>query len=118
MQRMIAAAAVALLVGGVGGYVLHGQGILRTLGAGTISCGKWLEERREMSLIAAAAESWVNGYLTGIQDDSAGNYGLTDNQAGDLEGRSAWLDQYCQGHPIDGLKKASYQLYEALRAKR
>ena len=118
MQRMIAAAAVALLVGGVGGYVLHGQGRITVLGSGIISCGKWLEYRREKSSAAINSVSWVNGYLTGLQDDSAGNYGLTDNQAGDLEGRSAWLDQYCQGHPIDDLKQASYQLYNALGAKR
>ena len=116
MRRMIAAAAVALLVGGVGGFVLHGQGDMTNLGAGTISCGKWLENRREKPTLASSSDSWVNGYLTGLQDGA--RVGLTDNQAGDLEGRSAWIDQYCQGHPIDGLKKASYQLYEALRAKR
>jgi hypothetical protein len=111
MRRMIAAAAVALLVGGVGGYVLHGQGGLRVLGSGTISCGKWVEYRPDN---AEQEENWVNGYLTGRQEDGPG---LTANQTGDLAGRNAWIDQYCQGHPIDSLLEASRALLRALRAK-
>ena len=111
MRRMIAAAVVALLVGCVGGFVLHGQGDMQILGAGNISCGKWLEYRPGNAL-----SPWVNGYLTGFQDGA--RVGLTDNQAGDLEGRSAWIDQYCQSHPIDTLRKASSELFDALRAKR
>ena len=120
MRRMIAAAVVALLVGGVGGFVLHGQNQIRTLGSGTISCGKWLADHgpERSSGHWQLEEDWVNGYLTGLQDDGTGKSALTDNQAGDLAGRSAWIDQYCQSHPIDNLLDAAYQLFKALRAKR
>lgn len=111
MRRMIAAAAVALLVGCAGGYVLHGQAVFWVLGSGTISCGKWLEYRHGD---AGPEESWVNGYLTGRQD---GGLGLTKSQVGDVPGRSAWIDQYCQSHPIDDLTDASRALLRALRAK-
>ena len=115
MRRMIAAAAVALLVGGVGGFVLHGQGDkIWVLGEGSFSCGKWLEERRAKSILEITSKAWVNGYLTGRQD---AGLGLTAAQVGDFDGRSAWIDQYCQSHPIDDLKTASARLYRALVAK-
>ena len=114
MQRMIAAAAVALLVGGVGGFVLHGQGLITVLGSGTISCGNWLEHRRADQ--AGPEGNWTNGYLTGRLDGA--RMGLTDSQTGDFAGRNAWIDQYCQSHPIDYLLDASRALYYALRAKR
>ena len=115
MRRMIAAAAVALLVGCVGGFVLHGQGLITVLGPGTSSCGKWLENRREKPTLASSSDSWVNGYLTGRQE---AGLDLTESQLGDLAGRSAWIDQYCQGHPIDDLTDASRALFRALMAKR
>ena len=114
MRRMIAAAAVALLVGGVGGYVLHGQGRITVLGSGIISCGKWLE-RRPADDKAGPEGNWVNGYLTGRQD--VASMRLTDSQTGDFAGRNAWIDQYCQSHPIDELLEASRALFQALRAK-
>jgi hypothetical protein len=110
---MIAAAAVALLVGGVGGYVLHGQGRITVLGSGTISCGNWLELRRADQ--AGPVGNWTNGYLTGRQDGASMR--LTDSQTGDFAGRNAWIDQYCQSHPIDELLEASRALFQALRAK-
>ena len=117
MRRMIAAAVVALLVGGVGGYVLHGQGKLQILGSGSFSCGRWLEDRRGTFSDWGFAAEWTNGYLTGLQDGSAGIFALTSNQTGDLAGNSAWIDQYCQSHPIDNLKAASFELFKALRVK-
>ena len=114
------ATAVAIVIvtvfalGGVGGYVLHGQGTLINLGEGTGSCGDWLADRRSASRTPESYQTaWVDGYLTGVQD---GSEGLTQNQTRDSDGRSAWIDNYCQANPLDNLLRAAWALYVELRS--
>ena len=119
-MRYAAAAVVIVVVfglGGLGGYVLHGQDTLRNLGVGGDSCGTWLADRRQDDGAASWAEiiknSWVNGYLTGLQEYGLG---LSQSQARDLEGRAAWIDNYCQSNPLSNLRVAAWALYTALKS--
>jgi hypothetical protein len=107
---------VVFLLGGIGGYVAHAQGDFRILGAGTVSCGGWLEEREKNSDVWIQMSDWVNGFLTGVQ--VGGQRPLTAEQTRDVAGRSAWLDNYCRSKPLDDLSSASAALFvELLRRK-
>ena len=98
------AAAIALVtvfaLGGVGGYVLHGQGAISVLGSGTVSCGTWLSDRKEDRDLAIINTAWVHGYLTGAQDFDEEGEPLSKTQVRDLPGREAWLDNYCRANPL------------------
>ena len=106
----------ALGLGGLGGYVLHGQGGIQNLGSGgTVSCGRWLEEREAASPTDYFINSqWVNGYLTGLQEYGAG---LTEQQVSDVAARSVWLDNYCQANPLDNLLAAARGLWLELSSR-
>ena len=99
-------------LGGLGGYVLHGQVDIQTMGSGGVSCGKWLADGRLQDRSLSDMErAWVNGYLTGRQEEGRN---LTEIQAGDLEGRSAWVDNYCEANPLNDLILAARALYHEL----
>jgi len=105
----------ALGLGGLGGYVLHGQGGVQNLGAGTFSCGQWVEEREAASRTGYFINAqWVNGYLTGRQD---GSFSLTEQQVSDVAARSVWLDNYCQANPLDELLAAARGLWHELASR-
>ena len=118
MRYAVAVGVIAAVfgLGGLGGYVLHGQGTTWILGSGTQSCGGWLEYRKDKDgSPSMLLQDWVNGYLTGAQNASGRN--LTERQSGDLAGRSAFIDLYCQSHPLDSVTRASAALYLALLAR-
>ena len=104
----------ALGLGGLGGYVLHGQGAIQVLGSGNNSCGMWVEHREADGYGELIQSSWVNGYLTGRQD---GSFGLTDQQTSDAAARSVWLDNYCQANPLDDLLAAARGLWHELASR-
>ena len=80
------------------------------LGHGTLSCGVWLNERRNRTPRADAMTTWANGFLSGMQSTQA----IQSDQARDMEGRNAWLDQYCHTHPLDTWYVAVSQLFSVL----
>jgi len=52
---------------------------VRVFGEGTISCGKWLQEREAKSISGAEAEAWIRGFLTGTNaasDDAVSSVGV------------------------------------------
>ena len=111
-MRYAAAATIIVTVfalGGLGGYVLHGQDQIRAFGAGFNSCGTWLTYRRADDPTDSFIQSqWVNGYLTGAQDQ--GEESLNESDV-DVEGRNGWIDNYCEANPLDNLVLAARALY-------
>ena len=71
------------------------------LGSGVGSCRTWAAERRASSLGYTAVQSmqWVLGYLSGI--GFVGEDGADPLNNVDARGVWAWIDNYCQSHPID-----------------
>jgi len=85
------------------------------LGAGTQSCGAWIQSRRDNPTVAGAVLSWAQGYLT------ANNaYVLKDGgyaSSPDKDTITTWLDQYCAAHALDAVSVAIAQMaYEIQRA--
>jgi hypothetical protein len=78
-------------------------------GAGT-SCGTWLEDRDANR--AGVDESWILGFLSGI-GYALGERGIDPLHDTDHNGVTAWIDNYCRGHPIDLISAAAAALVTA-----
>ncbi len=68
-------------------------------GAGTESCGSWLEERKlgHSSLVYNHYVGWVTGYVSGFMVSvGSGVYRDTD-----LDAMLVYIDNYCQENPIE-----------------
>jgi hypothetical protein len=77
-------------------------------GAGTSSCGKWLEERRSGQ--DHGSIMWLLGYLTAIGDQTRFRLKATDVHA-----VKAWTDQYCAEKPLSSVLDAARELSAHLR---
>jgi hypothetical protein len=69
-------------------------------GVGGHSCGKWIEARKTNEI--SAYGSWLLGYLSALNLWAI--IGRKDALAGtDTAGLYAWMDGYCQAHPIEDI---------------
>jgi hypothetical protein len=76
------------------------------IGAGMDSCGTWTADRRNpRSSDAQQDQQWVLGFLSGI--GYQGDINLNPLNGMDANGVLAWIDNYCQAHPIDKIKEAA-----------
>lgn len=86
------------------------------LGAGSRPCGSWLDERSQALPESAALQSWVLGYFTSVN----ANF-LT--SSADVTGGAnpdtlfSWIDNYCAGHPLDSLARATSALLDSFLVK-
>jgi hypothetical protein len=83
-------------------------------GPGNSSCGKWLEEhKRGETPTWYGAADWVLGFVS-----AASAYRVSGElKHTDAAAIAAWVDNYCQQHPLDDLYHASGHLVEALKVK-
>ncbi|HLY47493.1 MAG TPA: hypothetical protein VKQ73_18085 [Stellaceae bacterium] len=86
------------------------------LGRGNDSCGEWTQERQKRSWLGAALEQWVLGFFSAYNA-----YGQTINgdvtKGTDPYGVMAWIDNYCNAHPLDPIDFAAGHLLVELRAR-
>jgi hypothetical protein len=73
------------------------------VGAGLASCGTWIVDRRT-PLRWATESAWVLGFLSGVGYMGSGFDPLRGVNA---DGVNAWLDNYCQTHPLKDLADAA-----------
>jgi hypothetical protein len=82
------------------------------LGQGNQSCGKWIADRRQDNLAAHTEEAWLLGYLTAYNewsnDPNDPNANVTKET--DADGVFAWMDNFCQSHPVDTIATGSTSL--------
>lgn len=83
------------------------------VGPGSSSCGNWTDARKGDGNLAANYESWVKGFLSGI---NITNYYSADilEDGGNLEERLAWIDSYCKQNPQDAIAIAADNLIHDL----
>jgi len=81
-------------------------------GYGTQSCGWWIEERKNDSSQASNAEGWITGFISGYQYSG---YALPNT---DLSAMSAFVDNWCQENPLEGIGTAAGHLVDALYNKK
>lgn len=79
------------------------------------TCGGWLRIREVPynAIEKASALNWVLGYL------SRASFGTNEDilKSASPSGISAWLDSYCEAHPLDSLVTAAFKLEADLRAR-
>jgi hypothetical protein len=61
---------------------------------------------------STAERQWVLGYVTSA--DAWGPWPIGTLSNGDNTGLLAWVDMYCQAHPLDDIAKAAEKLVAAL----
>jgi hypothetical protein len=71
------------------------------LGHGNQSCGSWLQARRSESWPALVQQGWLSGYVTAFNNYASRNGNISAGT--DVDGLFAWVDNYCQSHPLDSL---------------
>jgi hypothetical protein len=82
------------------------------LGKGNGSCGSWIEDRRTRGIGEIANMSWVNGYLSAINNENGDATVGTDGY-----GLAGWIDQYCYAHQLDTLFRATNALVRELEGR-
>jgi hypothetical protein len=87
--------------------------MVTVLGYGNKSCGAWIEARRASNANADIFQSWVAGFLSGANSviNSSPAVGIDTlkeaSAQGDARGLWAWIDNYCQAHPLNSLATAA-----------
>ena len=87
------------------------------MGEGVASCGAWTEtarERREKPFKRTLHETWLLGYLSGVNAAFVETDFLT---KADAPAITAWIDNYCQTNPLETIQRASNELIRALQAR-
>ncbi len=89
------------------------QPTVTVLGFPNTSCGAWVTYRGGNARVQAFyLELWVLGFLSGIGYAGSGS-GLNPLNGVDADGVSAWIDNYCQAHPLDRIVEAATAFVKA-----
>jgi hypothetical protein len=80
-------------------------------GVGGQSCGTWIEARKVNNTFGHG--SWLLGYLSAL--NLWGVIGRKDALSGtDADGVYAWMDRYCQSHPLETIARGAAELARQL----
>jgi len=80
-------------------------------GVGGQSCGTWIEARKINNTFGHG--SWLLGYLSAL--NLWGVIGRKDALSGtDADGVYAWMDRYCQSHPLETIARGAAELARQL----
>jgi hypothetical protein len=114
MLKMLGVSAIAL---GLIVDAVRAEGVM-TYGLGRNACGEWLNARRTAPEAWAVYSSWLQGFITAVND-------VVPQAHGDvLRGRNftfvwSWMDEYCSKHPLENVHGAiSSFMIEAARSPR
>ena len=92
----------------IGVYEVYG-------GVGTASCGSWTKFRKGGGIRTTQLSSWLNGFLISY---NAFTPGVSDIAKGiDIDGREAWVDNYCSQSPLKPISSAAFALILHLKSR-
>lgn len=84
-------------------------------GAGSASCGSWLEERRNGTYYSEL--NWIFGFISSYNHYHSvsiyGKNGVFKNT--DYQAIAAWMDNYCKQNPLLSPYQGTVQLIEELK---
>lgn len=84
-------------------------------GAGGLSCGTWFQYRQSEDLTLM---TWIQGFLSSYNhfvysgSNPNGIFGSADNRS-----IVAWMDNYCQRHPLESVYEGTLELIEELKQR-
>lgn len=115
----------------IGAMICAGSSILAEpeyhVGAGTISCGKWVMARQNANdktsagrddgiVISNMGTSWIQGYLTGqavALSDSA--QAMKEwSHIPDVDALNLWVENYCRANPLRDLMDTAATLHREI----
>jgi hypothetical protein len=85
------------------------------LGVGVKSCGTWARVRSLKNTEWWTLMAWAQGFITSVNMRGPGSEDIT--KGTDSDGVAAWIDNYCQQHPLHPLAKAVDALVDELTTK-
>jgi hypothetical protein len=110
-MKLSALLAFVFICFGMLGGSAEEKGITTTLGLGNRSCGSWTQARHSNGAMADVYESWVAGFLSGsnsiISNSDHIDILKQSSAQGDAQGLWAWVDSYCQAHPLNAVAQAA-----------
>jgi hypothetical protein len=116
--KIVIAAAIALAaITAPSGAHAQYKGIM---GAGTRSCGDWLQYRSNNPAAAYQPSAWIDGYISGFNVASPDSDFLTaaaNSNGLNSNALNAWVDNYCRSKPLDVIATAATALMQALKAR-
>ena len=85
-------------------------------GAGSRSCGSWLQVRSQALPDTVVLQSWILGYITSVNANVLSvNRDVTSGAAPDT--LFSWIDNYCAAHPLESVARAASALLDSLMVK-
>jgi hypothetical protein len=94
------------------------------IGIGAESCGTWTKERAKGGLNSAQAGQWMLGYITAFNALGPRPSNFDHQEAFDIaegingDGIKAWIDNWCQAHPLDDINASAIALIQKLRKRK
>ncbi len=79
---------------------------------GPITCGKWVEFRKEDSWEATTYRAWIAGYITAYNKQTPNVFHIMGST--DLESVELWMEKYCQENPLKDLSNGMRALTDEL----
>src|SRR5215475_5656389 len=117
MRRRVVAMIVAVATGLASIGTASAEGPALTAGIGSLSCGTWTRQRTQGGTQADIDREWILGFVTGVNWDRATSPDTRGSLLGrgiDVKGWFAFVDNYCQTHPLDTVLKAAISLIREL----
>lgn len=118
-RRLIRCGALCLLLIGIlvpsNGFAADAEGKFAVIGAGTLSCQRWLDDRLERTPSGVQSEMWIAGYLTAYNQFVYSGQDITARSEGTFV--LDWLDEFCMKRPQSRLVEAAKELLQTLRRR-
>lgn len=76
-----------------------------TFGMGVMSCGEFLQARKDDSLDASLMSIWLGGYLTRFSRDDG-----VESLSTDMPSMLQWIQNYCEDNPLRNIAYAAARL--------
>jgi len=83
-------------------------------GAGSTSCGQYLEFKQEGEMFGNAYFSWAQGFMSAVNLNFLSEGNTTD--LSDIAGQEKWLENYCNENPLETYSAAVVRLWNVLRS--
>lgn len=102
--------ALLIAIAAVSAMRVHADAVTLLAPETALSCGKWLEVRKQSNQRSWNAESWMTGYASGLAVGTSRNFLRQTDTASILY----WIDKYCRefplSNPLAGVKNLSDEI--------
>ena len=86
------------------------------VGAGTLSCGKFITNTEDDKTYRASYFFWAQGFLSGLNFEYAPYFEFSTDLS-DYAAMKMWIENYCKENPLDKYYIATAYLWAELRAR-